>query len=97
MKWKGVELKTMGDMADVIKNIVTKEDATEFMRLYRAENEHANENIGYLTGYFSFEEADRMRSLFDVSHPIFGRKSPTPEQALQAGIEMGRAAKGAKH
>lgn len=97
MIWKGQELKTIGNLCDAMKNIVSKEDATEFMRLYRLANKHADENVGYLTGYFSAEEADRMRELFDVSHPIFGRKSPTPEQALKAGIEMGRALKGAVH
>lgn len=31
-----------------------------------------------------------MRELFDVSHPIFGRQSPTPEEALEAGKRWAR-------
>lgn len=98
MMWKEKEIKTMGELAEAMKTVTTKEEGQEFMKLARAENpEHADHNIGYITGYFSHQDAERLRDLLDVSHPIFGKKSPTPEEALQAGIEMGRAMKGAKH
>jgi hypothetical protein len=43
-------------------------------------------NIGYLTGYFSHAEADRIMDLFDTEHPIFKRKHPTAEEALELGM-----------
>ena len=43
-------------------------------------------NIGYMTGYFSPAEADRIMELFDTEHPIFKRSHPTAKEALQLGM-----------
>jgi hypothetical protein len=83
--WKGQELGTIGQLFDAMLAVESDEEAAEFMAAYRASSPHADVNIGYLTGYCSPEEAERLRARFNVSHPIFGRKSPTPEQALEAG------------
>jgi hypothetical protein len=73
MNWKGQELKTIGDLMDKgINQCETQEEAQEFMVQYRAENEHADVNIGYLSGYYSPEKAQKIREWFGVSHPIFG-------------------------
>lgn len=55
-------------------------------------------NIGYLSGYAGAEDAARIRESFDVSHPIFGRQTPTAEDALAAGVAEGKRqiAEGAK-
>lgn len=48
----------------------------------------ANSNIGYIVGYYDKATADRwMKTLSDVSHPIFGRDifSVSPEDAFEAG------------
>ena len=48
----------------------------------------ANNNIGYIVGYYDKETADRwMKAIPSVSHPIFGKDifSVTPEQAFNAG------------
>jgi hypothetical protein len=53
------------------------------------------ENIGYMTGYMSPEQGDRIMELFNTEHPIWGRNHPTPEEALRLGIEYGsRGVKG---
>lgn len=89
--WHGRELATIGDLEYAMWLIFQlpaperQERATEFMREYRAVTEQADTNIGYLTGYFVPKEADEMRALFGVEHPIFGRESPSPEKALEAG------------
>lgn len=92
MKWAGRDLETIGDLTWAMDQIANgpnpDEEAAEFMALYRAESEHANENIGYLTGYYEQETASRLRDLFDVSHPIFGRTTPTVDEALVAGRKM---------
>ena len=73
MKWKGKELKTMGEIGNVIDNIFTKEEAQEFMEIYRSENKHADDNIGFLSGYYPPEDAKRIKVLFGVEHPIFDK------------------------
>jgi hypothetical protein len=96
MEWKGKTLITTGDVMNAMQEIVntgTKEDAAEFMKMARTEGEYASENIGYLTGYFDHKTADKMMEWFDVSHPIFGRGHPSPEEALKKGLEMGERIK----
>jgi hypothetical protein len=43
--------------------------------------------IGYVTGYCSHEQADKIMELFDTEHPVFGRQHPTPEDAFRMGQE----------
>lgn len=91
MIWKDKDLKTLGDVADVVGAITEaddKEAADEFMRLAREEGEHADENIGYLTGYFDPEIAAKMRKLFGVRHPVFAFGTPTAEEAFEAGLKL---------
>ena len=85
MDWKDREMTTLGDLMWGMSNCDNPEEAQEFMRLYRAENEYADQNIGYLTGYCGPEEMRRLQELFGVAHPVFGRSVPTPEEALAAG------------
>lgn len=50
-------------------------------------------NIGYLMGYYEVEERQRVYGLFakfDVSHPVFGRSEPSPEEAFAAGEKLGK-------
>ncbi len=89
MKWKDEELKTAGDlMKKGIEKCDTPEEAQEFMRLFKAENPYAEENIGYISGYYDTEEKQRIQEWFCVEHPIFGRTNPTPEQAFEAGVQL---------
>jgi len=94
MNWNGKELDTYGKVADAMGSIYksgNQDDADEFMRLMREEGEHADSNIGYITGYFSADTADGMRKMFGVRHPIFGLGHPkTPEEAIQAGIDLAK-------
>jgi len=71
------------------------------MRLRSCERSEAErierENLGYFAGYYSDETRERVERLFSCSHPIFGKigkvGAPTPEEAFQAGLERGRAAR----
>ena len=86
MNWKGQELTTIGDLCTFgIEKCDTPDEAQEFMRLYRTENTHADENIGYLSGYYGPETMRRIQEWFGVSHPIFGTSVPSPEEAFAAG------------
>lgn len=94
MNWKGQELSTIGDlMRNGIDKCDNPEEAQEFMHLYRAENEYADQNIGYLSGYYGPDKMRRIQEWFGVAHPIFGNCVPSPEQAFAAGKQMGRELK----
>ena len=90
MNWKGKSLETIGELTDAIGKIETREEAEDFMREYRSENEFADANIGYLTGYFSMEKMMKLQDLFSVVHPVFGSKVPTQKEAFEAGVKIGK-------
>jgi len=93
MEWKGRRLVTIGDlMTHGIDACATREEAREFMRLYRAETPHAGQNIGYLAGYYSHEAMARIHDWFECAHPIFGTHAPTPQEAFRAGLQLAGAA-----
>lgn len=84
--WKGKELKTMGDIMDAAIAITKPAEAKTFMKIYKERNSHAEENLGYMCGYYGKETSDRIRKLFKVSHPIFGNKTEVdPMVAFKAG------------
>lgn len=45
------------------------------------------ESIGYWSGYWDRQTAERVRALFKTTHPIFGESRPTPEEAFAAGAD----------
>ena len=47
-------------------------------------------NLGYWAGYYDRETAVRVLKLFGAAHPIFGTHEPTPEEALQTGINLAK-------
>ena len=51
------------------------------------------ENIGYVTGYLSYKQADNIMELFQTQHPIFGKEHPTAEEAYRLGHEWGTRTK----
>jgi hypothetical protein len=92
MIWENKEIKTYGDIIDVMSAIYDKKDkeaAQHFMELYREDNpEGADSNIGYLTGYMDPVTMKEMQELFGVKHPIFSSSIPTPEEAFKMGSEL---------
>jgi len=86
------EIKNYGDVSSVMSELYDAQDrngARDFMAVYRAFSEHADANVGYITGYYG--DMGAMQEFFDVSHPIFGRTTPTPDEALAAGIKAASA------
>lgn len=43
------------------------------------------ENLGYYAGYYDAETAERVHRLFKTEHPIFGKRTPTAEEAFAFG------------
>lgn len=100
MKWKGFELKNMGDVITVLDSIYIKGDKDEalvFKNFYRSRCEKpqtADSNIGYWIGNWSGDEARKRMEFFEVEHPVFGRVSPGPDLAFKMGVLSGRVSKG---
>lgn len=99
LMWNGKELKNMGDVMNVVHSIAlkgNKKEALEFRQWYRDQcnsPEIADKNIGYSAGYYSKEIADSIWDLFEVNHPVFGTKQPTPKEAFEMGLKMGEEIK----
>jgi hypothetical protein len=100
-EWKGKQVLTIGQIGDAACALTTPEEAAEFLAAYKAVNQHAEANIGYLMGYYGDEERSRVYRLMDqagkvVVHPVFGARfgrgqDPTPEEAFEAGKKLGRS------
>lgn len=86
MRWKGKDIETYGEIMDYgIDQCHTKEEAAEFLALYRLETEHADDNIGYISGYYGPERMHEVQELFNLTHPVFGDKTPSADEAFKAG------------
>lgn len=75
--WRGQVVRTYGEIGAALCGLKTPAEAAEFFKVYRAINEYAAPNIGYLMGYYDDETRRRVYALFDgadigVAHPIFG-------------------------
>ena len=76
---------------------IVKEQVEEMVSVFGYSPEEAKKlmltNLGYTTGYYPPEVADKVFEMFETEHPVFGRKHPTPEEALQIGMDLGRRSK----
>lgn len=94
MNWNGKSLDTIGDLSDAVLAIARSDDqaaADRFMAQYRAESEHADANIGYMSGYYDTDTMAKVQRMFGVAHPIFGTRTDVPaEEAFEAGKRMAR-------
>lgn len=72
------------------------------MRCFGSAREDAEklerDNLGYFAGYYDHATRDRVERLFKCAHPVFGAIAengpPSFEQAFNAGLAAGEAAKG---
>ena len=84
--WKGRTIRTFGDLMTYgIDACATREEAREFMALYRAVTVHAHENVGMAAGYYDSETSRRIYDWFQTAHPVFGTYEPSPEEAFDMG------------
>lgn len=87
-QWRGEELRTIGQLTAAVGALSSREEAQEFIAAYRAHEPHADANAGYVTGYLDPVTAERLREWMGTPHPVFGMKSPTPEEAFAAGVRL---------
>jgi len=69
--WLDRPIITIGELFGAVSAIHTPEEAELFMEAYRAVNEHADANVGYVIGYSSDTERERLYKLFGLAHPVF--------------------------
>lgn len=101
MKFKS---NTYGDIYGPAMKLTTREGAndwwesavenltTAFGKSREEAEDVVSQNLGYWTGYYDSETAQRVFELFahrNVSHPIFGKRTDvTPKDAFDAGTRM---------
>ncbi len=67
MIWKGERLVTIKDfLTKGINRCESQEEAKIFMKLYRAENPRADENMDFMSCYYTTDEMLRIRAWFDI-------------------------------
>lgn len=90
--WRGKVLATLGDIMNAVVAVKTQAEADQFLEAYRSINAHADDNIGYLLGYLSREEATRLFTLFRTPHPMLsgpGGYDSSPREAFETGMNLG--------
>lgn len=93
VKWRGRELKTLGEIYGTAVECESKEDAEEFWKALMEtglDPQVAKSNIGYWAGYYGQSERARVHEFFGAAHPIFDTSNPTPGEAFKMGMEMGK-------
>lgn len=93
MHWNGKELTTINEIADAIQAITksgSKNDALAFKQAYTMSKPCGGEDIGYLSGYFDKDLAQKTLQLFEVEHPVLGKELSSPKEAFKAGFAAGR-------
>jgi hypothetical protein len=91
---------TYGDKYEPGMKITEQDKADEYfeacvehtMRICNVSREEAvnveKQNFGYYAGYYGRDTQERVNRLFKTTHPIFGDKQPTIDEALEAGKQM---------
>lgn len=96
---------TIGDRYHYAMTLQTPQEAQEYLAelttwLMRVSGRDEAEsrrielgNIGYFAGYYDEATRQRVYSLFNTVHPIFGGTTPTAQEALDAGKKLANAAR----
>ena len=92
---------TYGDILGPAMKAQTKAEADDFRAQYMAyimrmepdmtverARQVVQQNIGYYSGYYGKETSQRVLDLYMTAHPVFGRRKPTSEEALEAGRNL---------
>ena len=94
--WQGRKIRTVGDILEAMQGLQDETQAQEFLKLAISvaggpDEEIVRSNFGYITGYLSHERGKQLRQWFNTPHPIFGYRTPSPEQCMRYGKEVAEA------
>lgn len=71
--WDGQDVVTIGELFDTAGKAADEGRAAEFLKAYRAVNQHADANIGYVIGYAEpHERRQQLWAAFGLQHPVLG-------------------------
>lgn len=48
-------------------------------------------NIGYWAGYHERGTIEKVHDVFGSAHPVFGKETPSPSDAFNMGVELGKS------
>jgi hypothetical protein len=86
-EWKGKKLTGYQEVVETALKLEGAEQE-EFVEAYCRIGTYARQNMGYVSGYYDRETADKIMKIFKTSHPIFGTTHPAPEDAFEMGKRM---------
>jgi hypothetical protein len=89
MKYKGKDLDTYTKIIDYALSLPADEQEI-FVKAYASTGPYALQNVGYFSGYYGSDMMAKIQEIFKTAHPIFGRTSPTPEEAINIGKAMAK-------
>lgn len=88
-----MEMQTEAEADEYFEALV--EHCMSFGKTRKEAESIERSNLGYFAGYYDHETRERVERLYKCAHPVFGsiakHGAPTPEEALKAGIERGKA------
>jgi len=70
--FNGKNVATVGELLDAAVKAMEDGEAGRFLDEYRAINEFADANLGYVFGYLSEPVRSQVYAAYGVKHPIFG-------------------------
>ena len=92
-EWKNRRIVTYQDLIWAVFTCASPEEAQQFMISYElaVSPAIARSNVGYIIGEVDRDTGRRIIEWFGVEHPVFGTTYPTASEALQAGMQAGKA------
>ncbi len=91
MKWRSLDVVTLGDLSDVVVEIVASHDhdaANELMEAYIRHTPFAKTNLAYLSAAYDQSFGEEVRKTFTLSHPILGDHVSTIDRKLVEQVHL---------
>ncbi len=89
-EWNGKRFTTYSEIIEYCLGL-QPEEQKKFVEAFSLSSPYALENVGYVSGYYEPTTAKRILQIFGTSHPIFGKRTPTPKEAHSMGYDAGKA------
>lgn len=95
--WKGQRLSKGPDIIKAALQITEESERQLLLTEVRKCGPHAISNFGYFAGYYDKDEAKKILTFFETTHPVFGPSWPdvpvSPDDAFKMGQEWAKKKK----
>lgn len=78
---------TTKDEADIYWELCVEHSMRRGLTREKSEDVE-RKSLGYFAGYYDSATAARVLELFGAGHPVFGTRTPSPDEAMMAGVVM---------